>query len=283
MAENNQQPTVHLRTACDTCSEAKVKCDKKHPACKRCLEVNATCTYSKSRKHGKQTWRKKAHHDRGAQIATTAAAATTEAIGDSSQSIVASSVPIMALPGQLGWNAILNGPSGPAMDNPSLDSILDNQLHGSSDVSAIASTWSFDSSDFNAAASFANWDMTETFAPLANSAADTGSIPQPSPQDSHEAAKSVPNGPPTSFATPDTSSAHDCEARAIAILSSMQHGQLGRGAATCSTQLTSFNALNLRPRFDSVIATNRSALEGWTKLSECRAQPSWCQDWGTNY
>ena len=46
-----QQP-VRVRLACDSCSAAKVKCDKRRPACERCSSNQLHCTYSVSRRHG---------------------------------------------------------------------------------------------------------------------------------------------------------------------------------------------------------------------------------------
>lgn len=46
-----QQP-VRVRLSCDLCSAAKVKCDKRRPACERCSSNQLHCTYSVSRRHG---------------------------------------------------------------------------------------------------------------------------------------------------------------------------------------------------------------------------------------
>lgn len=46
-----QQP-VRVRLSCDSCSAAKVKCDKRRPACERCSSNQLHCTYSVSRRHG---------------------------------------------------------------------------------------------------------------------------------------------------------------------------------------------------------------------------------------
>ena len=51
-----------LRSTCDACSSAKIKCDKKQPVCDRC-RINAfTCSYSPSRRHGKYSWKKFSEH-----------------------------------------------------------------------------------------------------------------------------------------------------------------------------------------------------------------------------
>jgi len=52
---HSQQP--RLRQACDSCTAAKVKCDKGRPACRRCLDNDEACQYSPSRRHGKRARR----------------------------------------------------------------------------------------------------------------------------------------------------------------------------------------------------------------------------------
>lgn len=42
-----------LRSSCDACGTVKLKCDRKHPVCGRCVAHGIDCTYSISRKLGK--------------------------------------------------------------------------------------------------------------------------------------------------------------------------------------------------------------------------------------
>jgi len=42
-----------LRSSCDGCGTAKVKCDRGHPECGRCATLSLTCVYGLSRKFGK--------------------------------------------------------------------------------------------------------------------------------------------------------------------------------------------------------------------------------------
>ncbi|KAL5373466.1 hypothetical protein DPSP01_012708 [Paraphaeosphaeria sporulosa] len=49
---------VKLRSSCDACSAAKVKCDSQVP-CERCRDNAVHCFYSPSRRHGKQPWAKR--------------------------------------------------------------------------------------------------------------------------------------------------------------------------------------------------------------------------------
>ena len=49
--ESPRQPK--LRSSCDACGTVKLKCDRKHPFCGRCVAHGIDCTYSISRKLGK--------------------------------------------------------------------------------------------------------------------------------------------------------------------------------------------------------------------------------------
>lgn len=49
--ESPRQPK--LRSSCDACGTVKLKCDRKHPQCGRCVTHGIDCTYSISRKLGK--------------------------------------------------------------------------------------------------------------------------------------------------------------------------------------------------------------------------------------
>ncbi|KAI0877842.1 hypothetical protein GGS24DRAFT_446206 [Hypoxylon argillaceum] len=42
-----------LRSSCDACGSAKVKCDRRQPHCSRCLSLGSVCVYGVSRKYGK--------------------------------------------------------------------------------------------------------------------------------------------------------------------------------------------------------------------------------------
>lgn len=51
-------PTSKLRSSCDGCGNAKVKCDRESPKCARCTSLSLPCVYGPSRKHGKPPRRK---------------------------------------------------------------------------------------------------------------------------------------------------------------------------------------------------------------------------------
>lgn len=67
-------PGAHgkLRATCDACSAAKVKCDRKQPACDRCRTNSFTCSYSPSRRHGKHAWKRYSEHGLTPQAMTPA-------------------------------------------------------------------------------------------------------------------------------------------------------------------------------------------------------------------
>ncbi|KAI0837707.1 hypothetical protein F5Y06DRAFT_270037 [Hypoxylon sp. FL0890] len=46
-------PVIKFRSSCDLCTEAKVRCDKKHPHCSRCIRIGSECRYSVSMRTGK--------------------------------------------------------------------------------------------------------------------------------------------------------------------------------------------------------------------------------------
>jgi hypothetical protein len=74
---------------------------------------------------------------------------------------------------------------------------------------------------------------------------------------------------PTSTSTTN-SSTHNCEAEAISILNSMQHGAMYQGLTSCSTNpAQAYATLILSPSFDRVLAVNKAAREGWNKLVRC--------------
>ena len=47
------QKSPKVRSSCDPCACAKVRCSKDHPRCERCIESNFSCVYGLSMKHGK--------------------------------------------------------------------------------------------------------------------------------------------------------------------------------------------------------------------------------------
>ncbi|OAK97857.1 hypothetical protein IQ06DRAFT_318753 [Phaeosphaeriaceae sp. SRC1lsM3a] len=51
--KSDKERRPKLRASCDACAASKVKCNKEHPICGRCLANGSQCIYGVSRKHGK--------------------------------------------------------------------------------------------------------------------------------------------------------------------------------------------------------------------------------------
>ncbi|GAP91827.2 putative fusarubin cluster-transcription factor [Rosellinia necatrix] len=85
----------------------------------------------------------------------------------------------------------------------------------------------------------------------------------------HQTTKNRPASIEEGSPIPSTRSTHDCEAQAISILRSMQHGEMYEGATSCSTNPAQYTELNLRPGFDRVLATNKTALDSCARLMKC--------------
>jgi hypothetical protein len=62
---------IKLRSSCDSCAIAKVRCDKQQPICERCQKSRFTCSYGLSRRHGKQSWLKRLAEQRVHQARVT--------------------------------------------------------------------------------------------------------------------------------------------------------------------------------------------------------------------
>ncbi|OCK80659.1 hypothetical protein K432DRAFT_434619 [Lepidopterella palustris CBS 459.81] len=52
-SRRNTDRPPKLRSSCDICANAKVKCDRERPVCQRCLNSGMRCNYSISRRMGK--------------------------------------------------------------------------------------------------------------------------------------------------------------------------------------------------------------------------------------
>lgn len=178
-----------------------------------------------------------------------------------------------------GRGRLLPRPSAPSLLDPSLDSLLGYQqqqqeLNGTSDLIL----WPFESDchpemDVN---SYPTMDMTN----LSSNPLESNIFPIPgltqsetTAQESSSSSSSSPlsssNSSSTTATATTATSTHDCEAQAISILRSMQHGEMYEGTTSCSTNPAQYAALNLRPGFDRVLATNKAALDGCARLMQC--------------
>ncbi|KAJ3564411.1 hypothetical protein NPX13_g7854 [Xylaria arbuscula] len=250
MAGNNAAQSVHLRTACDPCSTAKVRCDKKHPACGRCAQFKLQCSYSHSRRHGRRTTLRKRPGYRRIGIFNTSTAAEDTAITTAVP--IAPAVPLLT---PASYNTLPPSTTLSIGGYHPTGSVTTGEV-GLNDPSLL-STWSFgDDAAANGidVGAFADWEIPDL--PLLEPASSGTAYSTLTPLEKRSPASNVV-------------SKHDCEAQAILILRSMQHGELHEGATSCATHPVQYAELNLRPSFDRVLATNKAALDGCARLMEC--------------
>ncbi|KAF2791379.1 hypothetical protein K505DRAFT_326896, partial [Melanomma pulvis-pyrius CBS 109.77] len=224
-----------LRLACDNCAAAKIKCDKKQPACGRCTRNGLSqCTYSMSRRYGKQSLAK-----RGACECAKAAAAGIQPKPTTSLS--------QGIDTSMGTSTLMMDGQSWDPDNVSFNAMLDG-THALTPT--LTQCWTnFDSMDLG--------DVSST--PLVSSTNLQYST-----------------FGPTNETGVQTFVEHDCEARAIAVLRSLQHYSTsptahppGSSAAAILSEREPVVNLDLYPSFDKVLVTNKVALSGWSELMRC--------------
>lgn len=269
--------------------------------------MNIPCAYSESRKHGKKSLRKKLAQDRARRVATAngntntsphivAAAPDGHPHGDQPHQLWPRAT--MATDRPAAAPDIDSSVNPAVLVSPLSQSLLPGQepFPGSlsnTDASALLSLYGgFGDTagidvDLDA---FANWDL----AGLSPSGLPSPLPPAPRVRDQQQSLfisgaekgtcsatageNEVTSSSALVTATHTTSSSsstmdmtHDCEAQAISILRSLQHGEVVPGTTSCSTtdSVVHYAGFNLRPPFDRVLSTNRAALDGWKKLMRC--------------
>ncbi|KAI1419305.1 hypothetical protein F5Y12DRAFT_778694 [Xylaria sp. FL1777] len=260
MAGNGSEQNIHFRTACDPCSRAKVRCDKKHPACDRCVQFKLQCLYSHSRRHGRRALRRRLAYEQ-MKIPTSTG---TEDLALITAIPIA---PAVSFPDPPKWSPSL--PSSALLmggqDPQPLGSYEEDEVD---DTLALLSSIPLGGHSGAAEISinpFTSWDLSD----LSPSTA----VIHHSLRHSELACGETSQGTPASIERLPTVSnpvsTHDCEAQAISILRSMQHGEMHEGATSCSTNPIRYTELNLRPSFDRVLAINKAALDGCARLMKC--------------
>lgn len=290
---------VRLRQACDNCSSAKVRCDKKRPSCDRCAAMQLTCTFSPSRRHGKQSWQKRTECERAKAAAAAAAAAATQTQAQAHAHVQLATLPGLqttASPSQGGesiastlsstsirtpsnllldeqsWNSslgydftALNGESHDLLKQSSANEALDSLQFWSRDDFQTG----FDLGDL-ARSPLSTNDLSPTSAfELSNSTVPAESTGQPGKihdGPSLSAPEPQNKAPSSSNSTTTTKSMHDCEARAITVLRSLHHSPVPH---LNETTLLTATEQDLVPSFDKVLLANKAALNGWSELMSC--------------
>ncbi|KAK8109287.1 hypothetical protein PG984_015088 [Apiospora sp. TS-2023a] len=253
---------TRLRRACDGCSVAKVKCDRKDlAACDRCQLNEMDCTFSVSRRYGKQSWAKR--------------------VASASQ-----------------WSTESHPPQHQQHDQRAQAGGSDVYLFSALDAGDVV----FDGAPFWSEDGFAStygdmtidMDMTSTEhnslprqlqghegLPFGDESrtttATSSSLASVSSAASASASRSLPTSlsrttPSGQDTAPRYSHPHDCEAQALALLQSLQHSP---GAATHSSPTTassnssSSGGTDPKPNLDEVLLVNKAALQRFTQLVDC--------------
>lgn len=293
---------VRLRLACDSCSAAKVKCDKKHPCCDRCKSNALPCTYSASRRHGKQSWQKRQACER--EKAAAAASVTqqlhlTAPLAHESDWLRdAPEASTFPLDGQA-WDSsayYLNAWSGgeQALERiQAIDRSNDTpdpmqfwpQVDFTADLNMGGSGNSADLDDASGYPLTLGMGLSQPEYLGSGTSREASSAPSTMPQTSRQSplAESsfssvvVESNCPKSQlgeqeqASSATTKTHDCEARAIAVLRSLSHCSSSqfRGQGNELPDLEFGTGPVSTPSFDKVLVTNKVALSGWSELMNC--------------
>lgn len=248
MAETRPYRKTQLRAACDLCSAAKVRCDKVRPSCIRCVQNNVHCCYSESRRHGRPSWHKRTPMKRQG--------APSGAVLDEPH--------LTRIHVDQGRIFPTQGMQSPLLTND-LNIPLPLSFGNSIDTTFIQPGTFEPHADIS---DLANWSPAEPDRIL-SAGLGTNNLPviDQSLGDELQNGSSITRDVPS---VPTTTSKHDCEARAISILGSMQHGEMRRGLMSCATDPSdAYASLELTPSFDRVIAVNQAALSGWKELMRC--------------
>lgn len=260
--DGSPKPT-HFRTACDPCSTSKVRCDKAHPSCDRCVQMGVRCFYSESRKHGKKAWRRKLASDRRAWAAAISLEPEIYPMGTTKPI-----APTTALI-QSEWGSLLSLPQQPAIisTSPPHPALFHNEQQRAVTSSVLSPSWPVDTSlsTIMGVSSTLDWNEADLSLPEPSSSGEAYPLPGLGQGQSSTTTSSGVRAP--SSESRSRKSTHDCEAQAVSILRLLQNNEISEGATSCLTTL--YDDLNLSPSFDRVLATNKLALNSWKRLMGC--------------
>lgn len=293
--DNNVTTTTkgtRFRLSCDACSAAKVKCDKKRPACDRCTNNEIPCQYSASRRSGKLSWEKRLAAEREKKAAATERSSVLASETRLSQvaNSLACTAPMLPTPRQS------RGPE----TYPSLDDDNDHDSPGPEGSFDPRHFWSQD--EFPTEFDFASC-LEDPFRLVKSTHAslDCGyveSLSEASPTTSRASASThVPaHGGAASLIASSLADSlstqvrmneqaslpgnqHDCESRAVNVLRSLRHctsPAVARGSCSDADYFAAQpNVLpDPIPSFDEVVLANKAALSHWSELMRCRCAQS---------
>ncbi|KAJ9503795.1 hypothetical protein H2202_000934 [Exophiala xenobiotica] len=242
-------PVPKLRSSCDGCGTAKVKCDRGQPGCARCVALGLTCVYGRSRKFGKPA-RKRPGAWFDANTSLSCGKRTTWTTESSDNHITMGferpQTTGISEPAQLNFSDMLTDilpmPSG--IDTTTMN--IDGQNQAGS---ALFLPLSFD-----------EWPQLDTF----GTGPEIPYVPKPSAPDV-QLSTSVFQ-PPVSFNTTSTSSnshkSHSCPRESYEILADLI-------CPSPSLHAPAANANPVSAQFDHVLHFNRNAIDRLSRLLKC--------------
>lgn len=229
-------PTERLRSSCNACGTAKVKCDRGQPQCHRCAGMNLDCVYSVTRKSGKPPRKRLAYAKR-----TMTPTAMPTPTNDARDTIFLRPKPsdcpgptLSVQPSDLIMTDIPDIPMQPAIANGHNGVGDDHSLEPSFFIPQCSSM------------SLENWDLD-----LGLNLSSFG--PTTSAVDENQSSQGF------SSATPSVSTKHDCGLESLEVFKDL----------TAAPSLSDENADTILAQLDRVLQANRNAIDRLTRLLEC--------------
>jgi hypothetical protein len=282
MAASPALAKLRFRSTCDSCSISKVKCDKKQPICGRCRTSGFTCSYSPSRRHGKQSWARRVAEEQQQQQQQQYRQASPLPIplATTSYHRPPSLLPLPTFSGANSTSEFSFIPFDPAYttNQPELSRQMDVDLGNrlNVDYSALGgldilgdgldflSHWTAIDPDVGLSndprASEANTSRTLSDSSLSRHSNDVASTPITSP------------GETLHNSEPQSTPFHDCEAKAFTVLHSLHfctilHTDLPTALQQIRGKLGTVSSR--MPPLDKVLFCNRVAMATLKELLEC--------------
>lgn len=253
---NSLQP--RLRQTCDACTIAKVKCDKGRPACQRCLDGEELCQYSPSRRHGKRAKRAR----------TTIREEIPPSLADKPRNVFPQPP-----------DTPIEHPFSPhSADLLAWDS-LDSTSTSTEFLPTFGSQQELDLSNLLLWNNFGGLESVSQKDPNSIFNAHISPIDQALPRRDDRPSINKLNGHDITHGKEGTEHALECEARALAVLQSLQCSpalcaQDGKESSPISNPSTTPNTSLPMPysvdSMDTLLATNKAALTELTQMLECR-------------
>jgi hypothetical protein len=253
---------IRLRQTCDACTAAKVKCDKGRPACQRCIEGDELCQYSPSRRHGKRVRRaRKCPQD-------TVSTSLSRDSGLMSPRLSNAGAGCTISPHSVGpfiWDDI--------------DPAQTTTINTTNSVAQLPSDQDLESFVTGNTSDFLMWTDFQSLDDIPTHDVDT-ILNMQIPPTEHESSRKDSEMSTEMSDRGDTGHSLECEARALAILRSLQYSPnfssplcedvVAAADSTQTERLTLSELSHTVDSLDTLLAMNKAALRELAHLLECR-------------